>query len=342
MIPVISRREFVVGSTAAGLAALQTAPAHAAGPLTATIYPGPWEEAYREIVVPRLKRARNIDVTLYPLLSADQIARARASRGDAAFDVFTLDPGPRITAIDLKLFEPFDKSKLSAATKLPTGLVDEHGVAVAGQVVGIGYNPKKLDRPKGWGDLLQPKYASRLGITGFQTTFGTAALIEIGKLFGGSETNPEPAIEQVKKVLPQIAAVAAPLALTGLFQQGQIDVMYTNTQFVETLRAQGVDIEFVAPETGAVAFFTTMHIAKNSQNVDSAYAYLDTVLSAEVQEALSKKPYYFLPVNADVPFGPDLPIRTISEINKFVIHDWAKINPLRPQWIERFNREVVK
>ena len=62
----------------------------------------------------------------------------------------------------------------------------------------------------------------------------------------------------------------------------------------------------------------------------------------DVQAALSRKPYYFIPVNVEVPFGPDLPIRNIGEINKFVIQDWAKINPLRAQWIERFNREVVK
>ena len=32
--------------------------------------------------------------------------------------------------------------------------------------------------------------------------------------------------------------------MPGLFQQGQCDVMYTNTQTVGTLRGQGVDIEF--------------------------------------------------------------------------------------------------
>lgn len=337
-----SRRDLMIGAAAASVAGLAGRRAMAAGPLTAAIYPGPWEESYRQLVVPRMQEAHKVEVKLYPLLSADQIAKARASRNEAAFDVFTLDPGPRITAMDLKLFEPFDKAKLKNAGKVPAPLIDAQGLAVAGQVVGIGYNPKKLDRPKSWADLLQPKYASRLGLTGFQTTFGTAALIEIGKLFGGSETNVEPAIEQVKKILPQVAAVAAPLALPGLFQQGQIDVFYTNTQFVETLKAQGVDIEFVAPETGAVAFFTTMHLAKGTTEADSAYKYLDIILSAEVQQALSRKPYYFIPVNTDVPFGPGLPIRNIGEINKFVIQDWAKINPLRAQWIERFNREVVK
>ena len=44
---------------------------------------------------------------------------------------------------------------------------------VSAQVVGIAYNPKKLPKPKGWADLFKEPWVSRLGITGFQTTFGT-------------------------------------------------------------------------------------------------------------------------------------------------------------------------
>ena len=65
-------------------------------------------------------------------------------------------------------------------------------------------------------------------------------------------------------MLPKIAAVGLPAAMPGLFQQGQCDVMYTNTQTVATLKGKGVDIEFVKPESGAIAFYTTMHIAKGT------------------------------------------------------------------------------
>ena len=58
-------------------------------------------------------------------------------------------------------------------------------------------------------------------------------------------------------MLPKIAAVGLPAAMPGLFQQGQCDVMYTNTQTVATLKGSGVDIEFVKPESGAITFFTT-------------------------------------------------------------------------------------
>lgn len=342
MTTALSRRALL--AAAGGLAVGSALPwrAAAAGSLTAAMYPGTWDEAYRLIVAPAVKEQHDIDVVFDPLFAVDQIAKARAARGLPPFDVFVLDPGPRASGIDMGLFAPFDGSKLSAADKLPDGLIDEHGVAVAAQVVGIGYNPSRVPAPTGWLDLFEPEYASRLGLTGFQTTFGTVSLIEIAKLLGGSETDVTPAIEEIKRILPQVAAVAAPAAMPGLFQQGQIDVMYTNTQTVTTLRSRGVDIAFAVPETGAVAFFTTMHVANNAENEEGAYKYLDTVLSAPVQEKLAGEPYYLVPVNVDVPLGEELPMQHLSEITNFVSHDWSVINPQRPEWIERFNREVAK
>ena len=144
-------------------------------------------------------------------------------------------------------------------------------------------------------------------------------------------------------MLPKVAAVGLPAAMPGLFQQGQCDVMYTNTQTVATLKGKGVDVEFVKPESGAIAFYTTMHIAKGTGELANAYKYLDLVVGKEVQEALTKPPYNFLPVNKDVAAGgrhadeePRRDGRSTSQ------HDWAKINPLRAAWIEKFNKEMAK
>jgi putative spermidine/putrescine transport system substrate-binding protein len=339
---MIKRRNLMAGSAALGSAALLPSLAFAKGSLVATIYPGTWEEAYRAIVTPALKKKEDVDLELAPLFAMDQIGKAKASRGASPFDVFLLDPGPRMVAIDEGLFEKFDAKKLTNLSKIPDGFTDDYGVCVSAQVVGIAYNPKKLPAPKGWADLLKDPWASRLGLTGFQTTFGTAALIELSKLFGGSITNIDPALVELKKILPKVAAVGLPAAMPGLFQQGQCDVMYTNTQTVATLKGKGIDIEFVKPESGAVAFYTTMHVAKGTTETANAYKYLDLVVSREMQEALTKPPYNFLPVNKDVPLPADLPMKSLDEMTKYVVHDWAKINPLRAAWIDKFNKEMAK
>ena len=105
--------------------------------------------------MPLLKKKDDIDLELAPLFAMDQIGKAKAARGAPPFDVFVLDPGPRIVAIEGGLFEKFDGKKLTNLVEDPTGFADEWGVCVSAQVVGIAYNPKKVPAPKGWTDLLE-------------------------------------------------------------------------------------------------------------------------------------------------------------------------------------------
>ena len=144
-------------------------------------------------------------------------------------------------------------------------------------------------------------------------------------------------------MLPKIAAVGLPAAMPGLFQQGQCDVMYTNTQTVATLKGKGVDVEFVEAGDAAPSPSTPPCTSPRARDEhDNAYKYLDLVVSKEVQDALHKPPYNFIPVNKDVPLAADLPMKSLDEMSKYVKHDWSKINPLRAAWIEKFNKEMAK
>ena len=337
----IDRRTFLAGTAAAAGATMLPSSAFASGSITAATYPGTWDQTYRTIVAPALKAKHGIDLSLEPLWAVQQVTKVAAARGLAPFDAMVLDPGPRAAAIEKGMFEKFDPSKLTNADKIPDGYADEYGVAVNAQIVGIVYNPKKLPKPTKWTDLFEEPYVSRLGLTGFQTTYGTVSLIEMAKQFGGSETDVEPLFKELKKILPKVAAVTGPKSLPGLFQQGQFDVTYTNTNNVATLKSKGVDIDIAFPETGAITFITSLHIPKGAENIDAAYKYIDTVLDAEVQAAMMKPPANFIPVNKEVKLE-GLDISSLDELSKFNTHDWSVINPQRAAWIERFNKEMTK
>jgi putative spermidine/putrescine transport system substrate-binding protein len=340
----LTRRTLLAGGAVLATTTMLLRPARAAGRIVSPVYPGPWEEAYRAVVLPAVKKTQDIDTVLTPLLALDQVAKVKASRSTPPFDVFLLDPGPVVVAVEDGLIEKFDPSRCKNIVHLQKSFFDEWGVAVAAQIVGIAYNPKKVERPKSWKDLFEPKYYGKVGISGFGTTFGTSSLIEISKQYGGSMTNVDPAFEQLKKWLPHVGVIAQnPVAVNTLFQQGQMDVTYTNFQTVSTLKGRGVDIEFVKPDTGPIAFYTTLHVVKNAPNKDNAYKYIDTILSTEVQAALQKPPYNLLSVNKNVPLQPDMPtdlVKSHAELASFVHHDWRVIAPLRAGWIERFNKEI--
>ena len=339
----ISRRNLMLGAGALGASSLLPRRAHASGSMMAAVYPGSWDEAFRSIVAPRLLENHGVEVSFDPLFAVDQIAKARASRGFAAFDTFLLDPGPAAQALASGMFQPIDRSRLNNAASVPDAMITSHSVTAATQIVGIAYNPNAFERPPTkWTDLFESPYVERLGLTGFQTTFGTVSLIEMAKQFGGSDTNVDPVFDELRNILPHVAAIAAPAALPGLFQQGEIDIMYTNTQNTATLADRGVEIAFIAPESGAITFDTTMHIAENAENVEEAYRYMDTVISAEAQQELMEQPYNLVPVNTELELADTLPISSLADLDDMVRHDWDIINPQRADWIERFNREMTR
>jgi putative spermidine/putrescine transport system substrate-binding protein len=99
--PIITRRALLAGGAVlATTMAVQPRSAAAAGRVVAPAYPGPWEEAYRAVVLPALKKGADVDTVLTPLLSLDQVAKVKASRATPPLDVFMLDPGPVVVAAE--------------------------------------------------------------------------------------------------------------------------------------------------------------------------------------------------------------------------------------------------
>ena len=85
-----------------------------------------------------------------------------------------------------------------------------------------------------------------------------------------------------------------------------------------------------------------MHIVKNSRNVDLAAAYINTAISPEVQTQMAEEPYFVAPTNGKAKFSKGLmayaaDIKALEAMNGV---DWSKLNPRRPEYIDRFNREV--
>ena len=162
---------------------------------------------------------------------------------------------------------------------------------------------------------------------------------------GGSEANIEPGFKALETLKPSLSAVAAnPGQLATLFQQGQIDISPGNFNAIQIMKARGVAVEFVAPKEKAIAFKTTIHIVKNTQAKDLAFALIEAAMSPDVQAKLMESPYLIVPTNAKVKMRGEIAKVLAKDHadmkNKFVFQDWKKINEQRSAWIERFNREI--
>ena len=234
-----TRRQLLQASLTLGAMQLFPGMSHAqAKRLVFATFTGSWEEAHKAVLVPAFKRAtNNAEITLDPMLSVDQIAKVTAARNNPPIDVMLHDPGPALTAIGQGLVENYPVATSTNYKDLISEAQEETGPAIFFQVVGLTYNPEKIKTPPtSWKDLWSPEYKGRAGITNLNSTLGTGFLVEIAKMYGGSESNIEPGFKALNDLKPNLAAVAAnPGALATLFQQGQVDISPGNFNAIQIL-----------------------------------------------------------------------------------------------------------
>jgi putative spermidine/putrescine transport system substrate-binding protein len=291
-------------------------------------------------------RKQGIDPTWSPILVVDVVAKILAARDNPPFDVVLFDEGPLINILKDDILAKFPDARSPNFKDLPEQFrgFDNTGPVITVQAIGLAYNPKKVPKPKSWNDLWSKEYKGRVGLTGMASSLGTAYMCEIAKLNGGSERNFEPAFKRIKELLPSVASVApSPGALVALFQQGEIDVAPNYFNNIMLLKSKGVDIDFAVPASGPVMVRTTLNIVKNTKQFDAAVRYIDVALSPEVQQGMIDKPYFSISTSPKVKFPPEVQMLGSSVpdmLKKGVLLNRAEINKIRPQLIDRFNREI--
>ena len=344
---MIDRRRILASAAAAGLPLLLPG----CGPpppktLVAATFPGSWSEAHREFLAPAFTRKTGAQVTQSILLGTDQIARLAAAKGGRPpFDVALLDTPQVIDAIAQGLVAPYPGTGTANYKDLQPAAQDAHGPRVSMQIIGIGYNPKKIKTPPtSWDALWDPQYKGRVGLTALNSTLGMAFLAEINRLRGGSGANFEPGFKALRELLPNVGAVAANLgAFSTLWQQEEIDIAPYNFNFVQTLKAKDTPVELAIPTTGAVGWYTSMHVTTGAVAPDLAVAYIDTHLDPAVQAAMQKPPYNIIPTNSKVPLEGAITqgiAHSYADLARINTIDWAAINGQRSALIEQFNKVV--
>jgi putative spermidine/putrescine transport system substrate-binding protein len=343
----IGRRDFLAAGLALGAAAVAPDRLRAQSKnLVVATFPGTWSEAHRDLLAPYFRQRTGATVTQSIILAQDQIARLVAAKGNRApFDVAILDDPQVLDAVKQDLIVEYPWAKSPNWKDLLPQFQDRWGPKISMQVIGIGYNPKKIATPpRSWDELWDPKYKGRVGLTALNSQLGIAFFEELNRLKGGTETNFEPAFKALRELLPNVGAIGANLgAYATLWQQEQVDIAPYNFNFVQTLKGKGVPVELAIPGTGAVGWRTSLNLVKNAVEPDLAVAYIDAALAADMQSQMLKPPFDIIPTNSKVPLAGAITTaiaKTHADLAKIRTIDWDKLNPQRGALIERFNREI--
>lgn len=342
----ITRRQVLKFSAAGAVLAGMPAAAQAKEVYFVT-YPGSIDEAFKKIVGPAYEQSSGGTVVFTPMLNTDLIGKVKASQATPPFDASLFDDGPLITVVRDGLVDKFSSEDFPILADIPEQLrnASGHGPAMALSAVGIAYNPTTVPTaPTSWEDLWKPEFKGRVGIVGPASTLGTTFLIEVAKMRGGSETDVEPGFAAYRDLLPQLGAIApSPGALATMFQQGQIDLAPQYFNNVAALRSRGVDIAFAKPKEGLQLQTITICIIANSKNREAANALLNTIFDQKTQTAFEADPYVIIPTHSKVKLTGQNAILA-SDVHDLLAQgrflNWAGFVDKRPEWVDRFNREI--
>lgn len=343
-------RRRLLAATTAGLGSLAFGAGAAraqSGELVVNTYGGPWEAAHRQAIIADLEQKHGAKVTLVSILANEIVARTKAAAGGRPpVDIALTDDGPFLNAVKEDVFLALPTAQIPNAAKLFPQYKpgNAFGLPVSASVIGIAYNAKKLKvAPTSWADLWNPAYKGRLGFATPASTLGAVTLLSLAKLKGGDETKIEPGFEAVKSLLPSTASIAAsPANLQTLLERGEVDIApmwHVNSLFLKT---KGTGVEFVLPKEGGIFGLAWLSITKGANAVLAA-EYINRALSPEAQKILASPGFFFGPTIEDVAVVPEYQniIPASPEVMKRLIQaDWTKINPVRPEWINRWNREI--
>jgi putative spermidine/putrescine transport system substrate-binding protein len=338
--PGCDRRQLIGWLGATGLMA-GLGPVYAqANRLVITIYGGRYERFWREVVLPPFQQKTGIATVLDVGLGANFAAKLRASGPDnPPYSYLMANEFAGAVLRSENFFEPWPADKVPNLKSVhPKANPVNQGVTVMFSPIGIAYRKDLVKTPpRSWKDLWDnPEIKGKVGLYEITNTAGFMFLMMASKIYGSGPMDFDAGFRQIERLKPfpeaGLAGALAVLLTRGEVVAGPLD-------FGETLAMQnkGVPVAWAAPSEGMFMFDQTFSLLKKGPNKEAAYAFLDYMLSEEVQSKLATE-FSGIPVNRNVKLPKDQQPLGVDDLDKIVAFDWVAANKVRDQVIERWNR----
>ncbi|MDB5591983.1 extracellular solute-binding protein [Enterovirga sp.] len=191
-----------------------------------------------------------------------------------------------------KMWAKFDPAFVPNAKALPDGLATPGGFGIPFHLspYGIMYNPDKVEEPKSWADLWNPKYKGRVSMWDAYYDAYIMAAVTTGK---------GPSVEEgIKAWAPHKENIGAwvnsPTAEEDLIHRGEMWLAPHWGSWTAMAKSQGKNVAFTIPKEGAVQWTGHMQVCAGFSPAVSELTqrYLNTWLSDECQLAWIERGFY--------------------------------------------------
>ncbi len=300
-------------------AASGPAPGAAAAPKVLNLYI--WSDYLAANTLSDFEKQTGIKVHV-AYFDTNETLETKLLAGSSGFDVVVPTASYFERQIRAGVYLPLDKSKLPNLRYMDGLLMSKvalhdpgnaHGVIYMWGTNGIGYNEKlvKALLPKApldsWRLVFDPAVASKIAKCGISVLDSPAEMIRGVLSYLGKDPNsqsPEDLVQAeavLTKIRPYIRNINSSEYIEAL-ANGDIcvavgyngDVMQARDRAREA--GKGIEIKYVVPKEGSILWFDMLAIPKDAPNPESAYAFLNYIMTPKVIAEISNFKRY---ANAD-------------------------------------------
>lgn len=354
MFNVMNRRQILrAGGALGAIAAAGSLPAMlaptvaaAAGQLVITSYGGRYERFWREVLLPPFEQETGTQSVVDIGLGVNWAANLRASGPDnPAYSFVMMNELVGALLRQEGFFKQWPAEKVPNLAKVHPKAVVDGGMGVTAMVspIGIAYRTDLVTTPpKSWKDLWDnEEFKNRLGLFQISNTAGYMFLMMISQIYGDGPLDFDAGFAQVEKLVPfPTGDLAGALAI--LLSRGEIVACPLDLGETINMQKKGLPVAFLAPEEGMFMFDQTFNLLRAAPNEDAACAFLNYLLSEDVQIKLAEE-FSYIPVNVDTRLPDELAetlMLTADDLEGIVTFDWIEATKVRDQVTERWNRMV--
>jgi iron(III) transport system substrate-binding protein len=326
----------MAGATAAGWSAAQAQ--------ELVLYCSPQEEWCQQVVT-AFQAETGISVAMTRKSSGETYAQIKAEADNPRGDVWWGGTGdPHLVAAEEGLTEAYDSPMLG---ELHDWAISQYEasegrtVGIYAGALGFGYNTellaeKGLEPPACWADLIKPEFKGEIQIANPNSS-GTAytALATFVQLMGE-----EDAFEYLKALHANVnqytKSGSAPIKAAAM---GETLIGIVFQHDAVTQKVAGFPIEVVSPCEGTGYEIGSMSLIKGGRNPESAQAFYDFVLRADIQSQAGDIGAYQVPSNKGATPPPEAP--DFSTIN-LIDYDFKEFGSAetRARLLQRWDSEV--
>lgn len=313
-------------------------------------YMGVQGEFIRNNVIPAFEKEHGCRVFQSEGVTLGQIAILRTQKANPTYSVMFMDDVGIPIAKAEDLITQLPQADMPNLAKVNKRFVMNDGFGAAFAIFPVApiYNSTIATPPKSWVDLWDPRFKGRFMLTTSKQTQSVmlviaAASLATGKPFAEAQYDLDAAWAKLEQLKPNVQT-SYENAQTALLQlsQGQADILGPDSQkIVLPFAAQGATVAMDIPKEGAFLGINCVTLVKKGPNPDLAAAFADRLFDPAIQKGMAEVAYSAptvrgLELSAEALKHLPYPEAKVEEMN-LLAPDWAYINPIRSQIIEKWN-----